>query len=152
MAPMECVILMGIQATGKTEFYIRKYFKTHVRINLDMLKTRKKEATLVDACIKARQSFVVDNTNPSILDRKRYIDKAKTAGFKIIGYYFETSLETAIMRNDRRKGWEKVPIVAIRKTLSRLEVPDSSEGFDELYTVHIVDNRRFVVKKVVESI
>ena len=36
----EAVILIGIQATGKSEFYKNKFADTHMRINLDMLKTR----------------------------------------------------------------------------------------------------------------
>lgn len=143
---MECIILVGIQATGKTEFYLKNFFKTHVRINLDMLKTRRKEAILIDACIKAKQSFVVDNTNPTILDRKKYLDKVQMVGYKTICYYFESNLSTAVIRNNRRKGIEKVPLVAIRSILSRLEIPDFDEGYDELYHVHIVDENRFVVK------
>lgn len=144
---MECIILVGIQATGKTEFYLRRFFKTHVRINLDMLKTRKRETILVDACIKAKQSFVVDNTNPTTTDRKKYIDKAKQAGYTIICYYFDSTFENAMMRNERRKGIEKVPVIAIRTILSRLEIPDIEEGIDELYYVTIADERRFVVRK-----
>ena len=40
---MECVIFIGIQASGKTEFYKQNFFKTHVRISMDMLKTRHRE-------------------------------------------------------------------------------------------------------------
>ncbi|MFV0394597.1 MAG: AAA family ATPase [Coprobacillaceae bacterium] len=148
---MECIILVGIPATGKTEFYINRLFKTHMRINLDMIKTRKKEAILVDACLKARQSFVVDNTNPTIMDRKKYLVKAKAAGFKTICYYFESTLGDAITRNDRRKGIEKVPIVAIRSILARLEIPSLEEGFDELYFVHIANGRKFVIERQFEN-
>jgi len=50
-----------------------------------MLKTRNRKDIFLDACIKAKQPFVVDNTNPSIEDRKKYIDIAKSAKFKVIG-------------------------------------------------------------------
>jgi len=142
---MECIILVGIPATGKTEYYLKNFFKTHVRINLDMLKTRKKEEILVNACILARQSFVVDNTNPKVLERKKYIDKAHAANFKTICYYFESTLDQAIIRNDKRKGMEKVPIVAIKSILSRLEIPNLNEGYDEVYAVTIAENNKFVV-------
>jgi len=36
---MEAVIFTGIQAVGKSTFYKEHFFTTHVRINLDMLKT-----------------------------------------------------------------------------------------------------------------
>ena len=37
---MEIIILMGIQASGKSTFYRQKFADSHIRINLDMLKTR----------------------------------------------------------------------------------------------------------------
>ena len=77
---MEIIIFIGIQATGKSEFYKRRFYNTHIRINLDMLKTRNKEKILVEACLEAKQPFVVDNTNPTLADRKKYIDPAKNKG------------------------------------------------------------------------
>lgn len=74
---MEAVIFVGIQATGKSTFYVDRFFKTHVRINLDMLKTRHRERVLLDACLAAKQRFVVDNTNPTVADRSAYIQAAK---------------------------------------------------------------------------
>jgi len=35
---MEAIIFIGIQATGKSTFFQQRFFATHVRINLDMLK------------------------------------------------------------------------------------------------------------------
>ena len=60
---MECVIFTGIPATGKSTFYQARFFRTHVRINLDMLKTRTREAKLLAACLAMKQRFVVDHTN-----------------------------------------------------------------------------------------
>ncbi len=71
---MEAAIFIGLQATGKSTFYKEKFFKSHIKINLDMLKTTNKENILLETCIKARQPFVVDNTNATTLDRKKYID------------------------------------------------------------------------------
>ncbi|MEQ8541828.1 MAG: hypothetical protein RIB93_30755 [Coleofasciculus sp. D1-CHI-01] len=66
---MEAVILIGIQASGKSSFCRDRFYNTHIRINLDMLKTRHREAILVQACLDAQQRFVVDNTNPTRADR-----------------------------------------------------------------------------------
>ena len=49
---MELVVFIGIQATGKSSFYLDRFFRTHVRVNLDMLKTRNREQILVRACIE----------------------------------------------------------------------------------------------------
>ncbi len=86
---MEIILFMGIQASGKSTFYQEYFSNTHIRINLDMLKTRHREKILLNACLEAKQRFVVDNTNPTVADRKKYITLAKASGFKIIGYYFQ---------------------------------------------------------------
>ena len=142
---MEIIIFVGIQATGKSEFFKRRFYNSHIRINLDMLKTRNREKILIDACIEAKQSFVVDNTNPTLADRKRYIDMAKSAGFKIIGYYFSSGISEAIKRNGKRAETSKVPVAAICSTHSKLELPAFDEGFGALYYVKIKDND-FVVE------
>src|SRR5215510_15125912 len=99
---MEAVIFIGIQGAGKSTFYKERFFDTHVRINLDMLKTRHREQLLLKACIEAKQPFVVDNTNVTREQRAKYITAAKPAQFKITGYYFNTDIEDAIKRNSGR--------------------------------------------------
>jgi predicted kinase len=126
---------MGIQASGKSTFYKEYFFKTHMRINLDMLKTRNRENIYLKASIEAMQPFVVDNTNPTAEDRKKYIDASKKCGFKIMGYYFEPNFDESIKRNESRTGKERIPEIGIKSVMSKLEVPSYEEGFDELYTV-----------------
>jgi len=140
------IIFIGIQATGKSEFYKQNFYKTHVRLNLDMLKTRNREKILIDACIKAKQPFVIDNTNPTFKDREKYIRLADDAGFKIIGYYFQSSIKDAVARNDKRENKEKVPIPAILGTHKKLELPKYEEGFDELKYVAIGTNMNFTTE------
>ena len=134
---MEAIIFIGIQASGKSSLYFEKFSKTHLRLNLDMLKTRHREAILFDACIKAKQKIVIDNTNPTREERRKYIEKLKLSGFMIKGYYFKSSIKDCLLRNDKRNGKEKIPEVAIKGTFNKLEIPVYSEGFDELYYVMI---------------
>lgn len=134
---MEAIIFIGIQAIGKSSFYKERFFSTHLRINLDMFKTRHRETILLAACLEAKQSFVVDNTNPTVADRARYIEAAKTAGFRVAGYYFQSTAQDAIRRNDSRPERERVPQKAILGTYKRLQLPSYAEGFDALYYVKI---------------
>ena len=147
LSTMDAIIFIGIQASGKSEFYKQRFVDTHIRINLDMLKTRRREEIIVDACIAAKQPFVVDNTNPAKKDRKRYIDKAKPAGFKTIGYYFRSSVQESMERNKKRNAAERVPDAAIKATAAKLELPGFDEGFDELYYVRIGDDGAFVIEE-----
>ncbi|WP_202945745.1 AAA family ATPase [Acetonema longum] len=132
---MEAVIFIGIQAAGKSTFYQENFFKTHIRINLDMLKTRHRESILLDACIRGKQPFVVDNTNPTVEDRKRYITIVKNAGFTVTGYYFHSCIQESIRRNESRTGREAVPVPGIKSTYAKLQLPRQEEGFDALYFV-----------------
>lgn len=143
---MEIVIFCGIQATGKTTFYKENFLKSHIRISLDQLNTRNKESKFIETCFDTLQAFVIDNTNPTKEDRAKYISAAKTKKFKVIGYYFQSHINQAILRNGSRVGKEKIPDAGIRGTYGKLELPSLEEGFDELYFVEIVENQ-FNVKK-----
>ena len=142
---MEGILFVGIQASGKTSFYQRFFFKTHIRLNLDMLKTRHREKILMQACIQAKQSFVIDNTNPTRVERKKYIDQLKAGGFKVKGYYFSSRIEDSLDRNVMRTGKEQIPEVGVRGTYNKLEIPSFDEGFDELFYVTLIGHE-FTVK------
>ena len=144
---MEMVILIGIQATGKSTFFRQKYADTHVHINLDMLKTRHRERRLIATCLEIQQSLVVDNTNPSRKDRAGYIAAAKEAGFSVRGFYFRSKASEAIERNATRDGPKQVPEKGILGTAGRLELPAKDEGFDELAYVTMDGTGGFEVKE-----
>jgi predicted kinase len=144
---MEMIIFIGIQATGKSEFYKRNFYKTHIRVNLDMLRTRNREKILVNACIAAKQPLVIDNTNPTAADRAKYIRLAKEAGFSVTGYYFRSSIEEAKVRNSKREGKECLPLRALLATRKKLEFPTLEEGFDKLYYVSIPGKGNFHVEE-----
>jgi len=148
---MNMILFTGIQAAGKSEFYKRNFYKTHIRINLDMLKTRNREKILIEACLAAKQPFVVDNTNLTSAERKRYIDNAKNHGFEIIDYYFKSNISESIARNELRKGNEKLPLAAIHSAHAKLELPSMAEGYDKLFYVHIEDDN-FIVEEFKDDI
>jgi AAA domain len=144
-APMEAVIFVGVQGSGKTSFYLDRFFDTHIRVSLDMLRTRLREKVLLTACLESRQPFVIDNTNPLPTDRARYIGPARAAGFRVIAYFFETSLRDAIRRNNLRAGKKRIPVPGVAGTFGKLQAPTLAEGFDALYTVAISADDAFVV-------
>jgi predicted kinase len=143
-AEMEAVILVGVQGSGKSSFYKDRFFSTHVRISLDLLKTRNRENRLLTLCLETQQRFVIDNTNPTCSERDTYITRSKEAGFRVVGYYFRSKVKECLGRNRRRSA--AVPDVAILATAKKLEIPILDEGFDELWYVQIGDGR-FVVEE-----
>ncbi len=144
---MELVLFIGIQATGKSTFYQQTFADTHIRLNLDMLKTRNRESILLAACLEAKQACVVDNTNPTQAERSRYIKAAQPHGFRITGFFFASGIQAALNRNMTRPAQQIVPEAGLRGTRNRLELPHFSEGFDTLNHVTILDDGRFVVQE-----
>lgn len=47
-SPKEAVLLIGLQASGKSTFYRQMLSRDHVHINLDTLHTRNKERLLLE--------------------------------------------------------------------------------------------------------
>ena len=129
------VILMGLQGSGKSTFYHRYLAEKYIRINLDTLKTRHREAMLFQKCLSEGSDMAIDNTNPTRADRARYIPAARLEGYRVIGYFLESKLQICLARNALREGEERVPDVAILGTSKKMEMPAYKEGFDELYFV-----------------
>lgn len=146
---MNGIIFTGLQASGKSSFFKERFVDTHIRLNLDMLNTRNRENILFNACLEAKQPVVIDNTNPQIKDRERYIKDFKANKFKVIGYFFESKIKDCIERNNNRVLKKEIPVVALKSTSAKLEIPSYKEGFDELYFVKIVDNE-FIVEEWAE--
>jgi predicted kinase len=148
---MELVLFVGMQASGKSSFFRERFFQTHVRINLDMLKTRHRMQIIFQACLTAKQPCVLDNTNPTAAERALYIAAARAAGFRVVGYYFRSSFEECQARNQARPGKQEIPAGGLRATHARLELPRLAEGFAELHYVRIDDANAFVVEDWAEE-
>ena len=133
------IIFIGIQASGKSTFYNRLLNDgNYTHLSLDILHTRNKEEQLLLECLKEGNSFVVDNTNPEVSERAKYIQKAKEYDFHVIGIFFQSIVKECVHRNEERGN--KVPSKAIASTSNKLQMPSRAEGFDELYFARITNN------------
>jgi predicted kinase len=130
---MDAVVLCGVQGSGKTTLYRDRFLETHVRVSMDLLRTRSREEAFLDLCLQTQQRFVVDNTNPTAAERRRYVEPARAAGFKVIGYLVEIDAAEALARNEERTGKRRVPASGVIGTARRLIRPAPEEGFDELW-------------------
>ena len=59
------VIMMGLQGSGKSTFFMKHLKNDFVRVNLDTLKTRNQENLLISQCLSEGKSYAIDNTNPT---------------------------------------------------------------------------------------
>jgi predicted kinase len=142
---MQLVLFCGIQATGKSTFYQQRFFHSHVRLSLDLLRTRHREQRLLQACLETQMQCVIDNTNPTRAERATYIESARAARFEVVGYFFESIASQAVVRNQQRPLERQIPERGIRGTRNRLEFPTRAEGFDQLYYVRTLGNQEFEV-------
>jgi predicted kinase len=123
---MEAIVLCGVQGSGKTTLYRDRFLDTHVHVSLDVLGTRNREAELLRSCLETGRPFVVDNTNPTPADRARYVEPARAAGFKVIGYLVDVDAAEAFAR-------AQIPPARVAATARALQHPTLEEGFDELW-------------------
>ncbi|WP_181305579.1 AAA family ATPase [Rufibacter sp. XAAS-G3-1] len=134
---MEAILFIGMQASGKSTFYKTHFFHSHVRISLDLLKTRNRERQFLQLCLKTSAKLVIDNTNPRKEDRQLYMGQLKERRYRVVGYFFQTSLPHALARNRAREGRDKVKEIALYDVRKKLEPPSYAEGFDQLFCIRI---------------
>jgi len=112
------------------------FSSSHVRISLDLLRTRHRERA-ADVAPAHAQPFVVDNTLATVATRARYITPSQAAGFRVARYYFESNVPASIQRNNARDGPARVLAAAIGGTKRRLALHTRAEGFDTLSFVRL---------------
>jgi predicted kinase len=141
---VELIVLVGLQASGKSSFCHEKFAETHQHVSKDLFpnnrhKNRRQEH-LIRAALSAGHSAAVDNTNPTPEERRPLVRLGHEHGAKVLCYYFEASVSECLRRNGVRVGKARVPDVAIYATAKKLVVPSIEEGFDELLRVRLNDS------------
>ncbi len=146
---MELILLVGLQASGKSTFYRTHFAQTHAYVSKDRLRNNKhpeqRQRQLLQELLSSGRSVVVDNTNPTPESRAPLIALGKESHAFVSGYYFETNVKRSLERNGQRVAKERVPNIGIFATLKRLTPPSSEEEFDMLYLVRSCDNFVFEV-------
>jgi predicted kinase len=137
----ELIILIGLQASGKSSFYRRRFSHSHELISKDRMKNRrnkaKRQEMLLERSLASGRSLVLDNTNPTRDDRLNIIQIGKKYRARIIAYYFVPDLQANLCRNRKRIGRERVPDIAIYSVAKKLQEPSYLEGFDEIWRVEL---------------
>jgi predicted kinase len=132
---MQCVIFTGLPGCGKSTYFKERFFDTHIRVNLDMIKKRKREQELIEGIINARMPFVVDNTNITIKRRERYFKLLENKHYNILSVYFDIPLEICFERNKLREEKKRVPEFVIKQFANKIEKPTLHESFNTLEVI-----------------
>lgn len=140
----QLIIFVGVQASGKSTYYRDHFAATHVHVSKDLMKNSRdaeaRQRRLIEAALAEGKPVVVDNTNPTPIVRAPLIEIGRRHGARIVAYFFEVAVKTAVARNRGREGKARVPDVAIFVTKKKIVPPALDEGFDE---IHIVDAEHF---------
>jgi predicted kinase len=138
---VELIVFSGLQASGKTTFYRERFATTHVHISKDAwpnaTKKEQRQRRLIDEYLHAGRSVVVDNTNPTPLEREPLIAIARTLGVPVTSYEFIVTVEEALRRNALREGRARVEDVGIYSVAKKLVRPTPAERFDRRFAVHL---------------
>jgi predicted kinase len=136
---MDLVIMIGLQASGKSTFCRQTLSATHVVVSKDTFpnarRPQRRQLRLIDEALGGGHDVVVDNTNPSADEWRPLIEAASRHGARVVGYWFPPDIAVSLARNAAREGRARVPDVGIYATLKRLRRPRPADGFDVLYTV-----------------
>lgn len=135
----QVVILIGLQASGKSTFYRQRLAATHVHVSKDNFRNarnrQRRQLQMIGAALAANRDVAVDNTNPSPGEWQPIIEAAKVHGARVVGCWFAPDLPASLARNAARPSETRVPAVGLYATIKRLRRPTPDDGFDALYTV-----------------
>lgn len=150
---LECVILIGLPGSGKTTFFRERFASTHTHVSKDNFRharnRKDRQRKMLADELAAGHSVVVDNTNPSPLERAPIIAAARQAGARVVGYFFDVPVRLALVRNRQRAGVARVPDVAVFTIAKKLRPPSREEGFDRLFRVSFAESGEAIVDDVV---
>ncbi|XP_071958472.1 bifunctional polynucleotide phosphatase/kinase-like [Antedon mediterranea] len=144
---MEVIVLVGSPASGKSTFVATHLSKhNYVHVNRDMLGSWQKCVAECSKALKSGKSVVIDNTNPDVESRKRYISCANSASVACRCFVFATTI-THCFHNERfrqltQTSSQHAPLtdMIFHSYKNKFVYPTVCEGFQEVLDVNFVAN------------
>ncbi|XP_068097427.1 bifunctional polynucleotide phosphatase/kinase [Hyperolius riggenbachi] len=141
----EVVVTVGFPGAGKSTF-IKEHLvpKGYAYANRDTLGSWQKCVAACEEAVKNGKSIVIDNTNPDVESRGRYISCAQKAGVTVRCFLFTATIELAKHNNRFRemtykgKGHVSVNDMIINSYKSKFVAPSVNEGFSEVLNILFV--------------
>lgn len=136
----EVVVAVGFPGAGKSTF-IQKHLVSagYVHVNRDTLGSWQRCVNSCQAALRQGKQVVIDNTNPDIQSRARYIQCAKDAGVPCRCFSFCATIEQARHNNRFREMTDPshapVSDMVMFSYRKQFEPPTLAEGFLEILQV-----------------
>ncbi|XP_026799229.3 bifunctional polynucleotide phosphatase/kinase [Pangasianodon hypophthalmus] len=141
----EIIVAVGFPGSGKSTFFQTHIIpKGYVYVNRDTLGSWQHCVSACERALKEGRSVAVDNTNPDLESRKRYVDVSKSAGVPCRCFNFTASLEQAKHNNRFREmvpsATKHAPVndMVFHSYKKKFVAPTLSEGFSEILQIHFV--------------
>ncbi|KAJ8256549.1 hypothetical protein COCON_G00187010 [Conger conger] len=141
----EVVVAVGFPAAGKSTFFQKHLVpKGYVYVNRDTMGTWQHCVSACERALKEGRSVVIDNTNPDLDSRKRYLDACQKAGVSCRCFLFTATLEQAKHNNTFREMMpsqnKHAPVndMVFYSYKNKFVTPSVSEGFSEILKIHFV--------------
>ncbi|XP_018325065.1 uncharacterized protein F21D5.5 [Agrilus planipennis] len=138
----ELVVMVGFPGSGKSTFCKENLVKNgYIYANRDTLGSWQKCAKVVEEGLQNGKSVVVDNTNPDVESRKRFITLAKKFNIPCRCFIMNVDLNHAKHNNKFRELTDKrvkVTDAVIHSYNKNYKEPTLDEGFNEIVRVDFV--------------
>ena len=136
------IIMVGSQASGKSTF-CKEYLREYIHISNDTFSGTaaafKKE---LEAQLKAGKRVVIDNTNPTVEGRSKWLKIAAKCGVTCAVVYMDATDDRLFVEHMLRLreilGIQHVPIIALRIFYKKLEKPKLEEGFMAMAEIPLI--------------
>lgn len=139
----EIIMMVGFPASGKS-FFCERHLKSngYEVINRDTLNSMQKCFQNVEHAIKEKKSCVIDNTNPDIASRKKFIEVAQKLKVPIRCFLMNTSYHQSkhnnIFRELTNNAHQKISDMVFNIFKKNYVEPTKKEGFTEIVRVNVL--------------
>ncbi|MGW1373127.1 AAA family ATPase [Streptomyces sp. NPDC002446] len=149
---MDVAVLIGLQASGKSTFYVQRLSGRYERVSKDLFprgarNKQRRQMRLVAEYLAAGRAVAVDNTNPSPREWAPLVELAHAYGATVTSYWFPPDVAGSLRRNAARQGRARVPDVGVLATLKQLRKPSPADGFDAVWEVWFDGRGGFEVRR-----